>query len=572
MSSVFTNTFVRAISDAMVDHGKMAAWPTDKIAQEVCDKIAAQIPFDAVPDGGLSRDDYMTLGNAVKTARDRLSAAGYGATAEAVAHAKTAASKDLGDRAAQIAAECMNKAAAETLMMGGGQHANTPEAAAAHDQMTRLDQKNRPQGTYLVGVGNTEMPQGGVVGKELPHPKAPGATDSTPNSVTEHSQKAASLPAELASTLLSAKEAQLAALALGKSAEEMPTADLAGAAGGGAGPAGAPGGAPPGGAPQGGGAPMLAKLKMLMDALKAKFQGGGQPSPEASVATAGLAQHPNGMEVMAMVLDRSKTAEEADDLLQQILSHQGQVGQLASPELVQALQALLQEGGHAEPDGDEADPNGPHAAGAVPPAGPAAPPAGAAGGDVAKSAAMRDLVGKLNPFKKHDKKENGPESNAPPMTGGGSPPDNAKSASLMAILKRASEGSLTSTGANTPESAAKTDQTAELDQKNRSTSQYLTGQGKTDLPNKGQQYDVHKPAPAKDSPVSTDTTPSREAKNASLTEEEAEYVKALRKTAEVYGPKLPVAMSEQEKIAHLHKIHGLVPSERSEYVAKIQGR
>jgi hypothetical protein len=397
--------------------------------------------------------------------------------------------------------------------------------------MARLDQKNRPQGTYLVGVGNTEMPTGGVVGKEMAHPKAPGAAASVSNSLTEHTQKAA----------------HLAAIALGeKKADEMPTADL--------GAPTAPGA--PGAQAAPGGVGALAKAKMLLDLLKSKFQG-AQPSPEATVATAGLAEHPNGMEVMAMVLDRSKTASEAEDVLQQILAQQGQDGQLASPELVEALQALLAgQGGEGAPPAE----------GAAPPA-PEGPPPGEGGEDV-KSAGMRDLVGKLNPFSKS--KGGAPETNAPPVETPNQPATNAKSASaLVDILKRASDGSLTSVGKNTPESAAKDDQTAALDLKNRSAGQYVVSQGKSDMPNVGQVYEVKKPAPAKDNPVSTDTTPSRETKSASLSEEEAEYVSQLRKTAEVYGPKLPIAMPQEEKVAHIHKLHGLVPSERPAYLATI---
>jgi len=53
------------------------------------------------------------------------------------------------------------------------------------------------------------------------------------------------------------------------------------------------------------------------------------------------------------------------------------------------------------------------------------------------------------------------------------------------MAKAAEEASLTSVGPNTAESAAHTDQHAELDQKNRSTNEYLTGVGRTMFPNGG---------------------------------------------------------------------------------------
>ncbi len=543
--SPFIRSWVRGIDNCLVDKGAYAPWPTDKIAAEICDRFADSINLDAVPDAGMPKEAYLQVGATLKTARERLSAAGYGASASSVLQAKTAAATSLGDRAAEVAASVMNKVASESLIMQGGQHENTPEAAAAHDQLARLDQKNRPQGTYLVGVGNTEMPSGGVVGKEMVHPKAPGATASLSNSLLDHTAKAA--------------EDRMLAIAFGqKQADETPMQDL----GGGAPPGAMPGGAPAGGDPAaaaGGVDPgILAKLKMMLQALSAKG-GGAPPSPEATVATAGLAQHPQGMDVMAQVLDRSKTAEDADAILQEILQHQGQAGQLATPELIAAIQQLL--GG--EGGGD------PAAAGAAPPG--AAPPMAPPGADPeAKSAGMSDLVGKLNPFSKKNKGST-PETNSPPVETTNQPASNeGKVASLMSILKRAADGSLTSVGKNTPESAAKDQQLAELDQKNRSTKEYLVGQGQSKMPNEGQIYEVKKPAPAMNNSVSTDTTPSRETKSAELNDEEAEYLSQLRKTAGLYGSQLPVALSESEKVAHIYAIHGMMPSERPAYLAGLR--
>lgn len=72
---------------------------------------------------------------------------------------------------------------------------NTLENAASQvGGLGALDQSTRPEGTYLVGVGNSEfaVPPGAVVGSEQPHPEAPGKTDAGTNSLIDHS-KAASL-------------------------------------------------------------------------------------------------------------------------------------------------------------------------------------------------------------------------------------------------------------------------------------------------------------------------------------------------------------------------------------------
>jgi hypothetical protein len=70
----------------------------------------------------------------------------------------------------------------------GGDKGNTPAEAASVTGEAALDNTLRPQGKYVVGVGNTEMAPGtGVVGSEQPHELAPGASAPGSNSVTEFS-------------------------------------------------------------------------------------------------------------------------------------------------------------------------------------------------------------------------------------------------------------------------------------------------------------------------------------------------------------------------------------------------
>jgi hypothetical protein len=94
--------------------------------------------------------------------------------------------------------EMIRKIASGTGSLVTGDNAeqsNTPANASKESPLAALDEKNRPQGTYAKGekgVGTTELDtKPGVVGKEQPHEKAPGATDSKPNSIVEHSKTAA---------------------------------------------------------------------------------------------------------------------------------------------------------------------------------------------------------------------------------------------------------------------------------------------------------------------------------------------------------------------------------------------
>ena len=88
----------------------------------------------------------------------------------------------------------------------------------------------------------------------------------------------------------------------------------------------------------------LERAMMFLRGLKNKLPG-FRPSPEAQVAAAGLGEAGTpGMEVMAHVLDTVKTAADAEDVLQQILHHQGEAGELATPELVEAIEHMMAHG------------------------------------------------------------------------------------------------------------------------------------------------------------------------------------------------------------------------------------
>jgi hypothetical protein len=320
----------------------------------------------------------------------------------------------------------------------------------------------------------------------------------------------------------------------------------------------------------------LERAMLFLRGLKNKIPG-LRPSPEAQVAAGGLGQAgEGGLEVMAHVLDTVKTAADADDIIAQILHHQGEAGELASPELVEAIQQMMaqDESGEGMPEGmgdkqaalsdisnfaktlknrkkfieDVGEEVGrassnrllkQYGAGAAKTVGK-----GLAGASAAGAA----LYGGKKLYDKVKSKSEG----------------ESKAASLLAQLKRAADGSLTDSAENTPESAAQDEQVAQLDQQNRSTNEYLLGVGKTKLPNKGQILHVS-PAPKHDA-VATDTVPSNETKNA----EDQAYVQSFRKIAAEFGGALPANMPKEEKIAHLQAMLGVPPSERLSYIRALR--
>jgi hypothetical protein len=146
--------------------------------------------------------------------------------------------------------------------------------------------------------------------------------------------------------------------------------------------------------------------------------------------------------------------------------------------------------------------------------------------------------------------------------------DDKQASEYLSILNKIADGSLTDVGTNTPETAAKTDQVAKLDQENRSTKDYVEPQGHSELGANGEGA-VGKLQDAPKAPAATnpDTTVSREAKTATL--EEQEYVEAFKKVAQIYSPRLPSKMPKHEKIAHLKEILKLEPVKRNAYVSAL---
>lgn len=99
----------------------------------------------------------------------------------------------------QTPMDAFNKAAMSDGNLVDGMtpsHENTLERAAVEQpgSLAAMEAVNRPSGEHTVGAGNTELPDAGRVGKEMPHPAGtPGrpATGAATNSAVEETQKAA---------------------------------------------------------------------------------------------------------------------------------------------------------------------------------------------------------------------------------------------------------------------------------------------------------------------------------------------------------------------------------------------
>lgn len=511
--NLFKLTAVKGIGDCLEERG-LIRWPNEKTANAIYLDVARSLNGpEILPASGLSKESALQIGRFLKSASDELAQKGYVPSASEVLRVKQASSRSFEERVAINAELCMKLAAEEASLTSVG--ANTPESAAATDQHAALDQRNRATNQYHLGVGKTQMPSGGVVGQQMVAPNAQQGP-SISNSLT----------------------------ALDKQADEdMAAADLT--------PGATPG--------------ALQRAMMFLAAMKNKVPG-FRPGPEAQVAAGGLGQTgAPGMEVMAAVIESPniKTAEDADAIIQQILEHQGQAGELASPELIAAIEQLLAQGQGGQ-DADE---------GQMPPGMPQGMPE-------QKEASMSERLAKgraavENMAGKHPTAAKGVAAAGATLAAAGAKKlhdyiskkkePESKSASLLAQLKAATEtNSLTSVGKNTPEAAASTEQTAKLDQENRSTNEYLIGQGgASKLPNKGQILAVE--AAPKHDAVATNTTPSRETKSA----EEVEYLAAFKKVASELGPHLPSTLSQEVKVAHIKTLMGLPPSERLGYIQNL---
>ena len=187
--SLFKHAMVSGINDALVDRG-FVAWPNEEVGFEVCSKVAAELSGpDMLPEGGLEGGSALLIGQRLKEASDNLAAYGYTPDPASALRTKQASQMNFADRAAILAEACMSKAASDASLTNVG--TNTAESAVQTDQHAALDQRNRPTNKYLMGVGRTAFPNGGVVGQQMVYPGGPSQAGH--NSLTSLDKQAFSL-------------------------------------------------------------------------------------------------------------------------------------------------------------------------------------------------------------------------------------------------------------------------------------------------------------------------------------------------------------------------------------------
>jgi len=614
MSHLMKHAMVQGISARLADSG-VITWPSEKVAFDVCAKVASMLEGPEMLTSRLDKQSCLEIANMLKAASEELAANGHRPSAADLRLSKQAAALDLSERAALIAEACMSKAAEDASLNNSG--TNSPEEAARNDQVAKLDQQNRPTTKYNLGFGRTNLPEAGVVGRQqwvhgstvsnslssLDKQAEAGADPSRIQQLLEAlkgvpaqarmmgadmAERIPRIPADLrnagrgvvqgirsmpqeardlgamaqglhadggidreAMQMLLRKGAPLAgkaALGLGagtglgygayramgggddekQASEDMSAADL--------------------------GMDPAQRGSMFLHALHNRVP--DLPPSEANLrAAAGLgAAGDQGLEVMAAVIENVKTAADADAAIQQILHHQGEAGELASPELVEALQRLL-----AEEDGGDGGEQGGMDPMLMQGVGKQA---------AALPAKALPVTGKVPEFlSKHKKGIGAAVAGVSALAAAGMgakalhDKKKEKSAELLALLKNAANGSLTDVGPNTPGAAAKVDQTAKLDLENRSEDEHNVGQGKTKMTSPGQGYAQKQAPKAEEATVSN----SLSAKSAA----DRAYEEAFRKIAEEHAPNLPAAMSREQKVATLQHLLGMPPGEREGYVMSL---
>ena len=233
--SLFKRAFVRGVTQELTRRG-LAAFPSKEAADAASDAVADAMPGPEISEESGHQPDVVAeaANKLMEIAQMLMAQSGGAAPHEAEAAlaggaggppmpppsdeaSKTSAllmkfaqEVDLNQLAAKVAEEVMVKAAEETKvaagtgsLVQGGDKQNTPAAAAKNDTVAAMDEKNRPQGKYLTGVGNTDMKtRPAMIGELKPQPEQPANSPAGSNSLTEDEHKSASLRAKLANKLV----------------------------------------------------------------------------------------------------------------------------------------------------------------------------------------------------------------------------------------------------------------------------------------------------------------------------------------------------------------------------------
>ena len=629
---LFKRTYLQGLHDGLVDNGVMSPFPSDEIAIRVFDKIAQDANLPMVLEGQLSKAAGLSVARAMKQASDQLAQNGYAPNAHRLAMAKQASLYDPQDRARLVARYYMDKAAADGSLTDNNE--NTLANAGRVDQLAAVDQSNRPEGTYRVTRGETDLPVPGVIGREVPAPHAPTtgttvkAADAVPHAeppykpptgheLSQHGETWTSRKNQILDILGLSPEGDATGLhgagtrqALGNVGQALRdhlfvdprkqlglaqaqhsmmqgleegtgayarmraarNANIGGLAAQGLGAAAGvvglglgaralynhlhqPGPEDMEVTAAAAASPVDRAVTFLLG-LHNKTAG-WIPSEHAKVAAAGLAAIGTpGLEAMSTILQRVKTADDAESELHQVLQVLDANGVPAPPELVQALAEALAGPPAGPPSGgdgggppsgddktaameqmtlglsnaDKVQNHGVRAAKALSDAAKAHPQAVGAGKALAGVAGLAAIAAGAKKLHDHVRGQGGDKE--------------AADAFWLDILKAAGEGSLTPNDENTLANAAKDDQLAKVDQKNRAEGKYKKPQGQTELSTESGEVGAEKAA------------------------EEA-YLANLRKTANDWGSKLPASMPIEKKREEITKIAALLPSQRAAYVQSL---
>lgn len=225
---LFKRAAARGVAHELVRRG-IISFPSkeamDEAADAVADSPVAGPMPEMSPEGGHSPEELATVANKlIEIAHALMEQAGASggpppaeggepppppnpeAAKEAAELTKIAAESDYETVAAEEAVSCMTKAAEEVkaatsgALIHGGDKGNDPAQAAQHGEVAALDKKQRPEGAYHHGMGNTELEtMKGHIGDLSKNPKGPANTPGGSNSVSKDagSAKAAGLDAEL---------------------------------------------------------------------------------------------------------------------------------------------------------------------------------------------------------------------------------------------------------------------------------------------------------------------------------------------------------------------------------------
>lgn len=168
---------------AYLEQRGLIGWASEKVASDVYEHIAGQLQGpEELPAAGLDPSSAVKIANMIQRTHSDLVPQGFGGD-RSLAMQKQAAAQDNVENLAIMTAGSLMQKRADSMIMGGGEHTNRP--GESPDTLARLDQMQRPQGQYLVGVGHSDFPDGPASWSSQPHPVGHGNTVPVSNSISK---------------------------------------------------------------------------------------------------------------------------------------------------------------------------------------------------------------------------------------------------------------------------------------------------------------------------------------------------------------------------------------------------